>query len=94
MKTNRDAQLEALGDSTRRAIFEMLTREPLAVNELAAALPVTRPAVSHHLKVLADAGLLTVHRDGTRRIYAADPSGIEQLRASVELFWRDALRSF
>lgn len=91
MKTNQDAQLDALGDPTRRAIFEMLTREPLAVSELAAALPVSRPAVSQHLKVLADAGLLTVRRDGTRRIYAADPKGIAQLRAAVELFWRDAL---
>lgn len=94
MKTNRNAQLDALGDPTRRAIFEALTREPQAVGRLAATLPVSRPAVSQHLQVLADAGLVSVRREGTRRIYAADPSGIAQLRASVERFWRDALVAF
>ena len=94
MKANQQAPLDALGDPTRRAIFERLTREPLAVGELAEAFPISRPAVSQHLRVLADAGLLTVRRDGTRRIYAADPDGIAQLRASVEVFWRDALAAF
>lgn len=94
MKTNQQAQLDALGDPTRRAIFERLTHGPLAVGELADAFPISRPAVSQHLRVLADAGLLTVRRDGTRRIYAADPDGIARLRASVEIFWRDALVAF
>lgn len=94
MNANHNAQLDALGDPTRRAIFEALTRHPRAVGELADAFPISRPAVSQHLKVLADAGLLTVRRDGARRIYAADPSGIARLRADVERFWRDALVGF
>ncbi len=94
MKTDHAVQLDALGDSTRRAIFELLTREEHAVGELAAHFPISRPAVSQHLRVLVDAGLLTVRRDGTRRLYAADPEGIALLRASVEQFWRDALVAF
>lgn len=96
MKTNHkaDAQLDALGDPTRRAIFEALTRKPQAVGELAEALPVSRPAVSQHLKVLVASGLLTVRSEGTRRIYAADPSGIARLRADLERYWRDALVAF
>jgi DNA-binding transcriptional ArsR family regulator len=88
---NAGAQLDALGDSTRRAIFELVAHEPQAVGELAASLPISRPAVSQHLRVLKDAGLLSVRREGTRNIYSADPSGIAVLRASVERFWRDAL---
>jgi DNA-binding transcriptional ArsR family regulator len=94
VKTNQHPGLDALGDPTRRAIFEELLRKPQAVGELAEAFPVSRPAVSQHLKVLVASGLLTVRRDGTRRIYAADPSGIALLRADVERFWRDALASF
>ena len=96
MKTNAKAakQLDALGDPTRRAIFERIAKRPQAVGELADALPVSRPAVSQHVKVLKDAGLLTVSRDGTRNIYVADPSGIAVLRASIERFWRDALVAF
>jgi DNA-binding transcriptional ArsR family regulator len=89
-----DAQFEALGDSTRRAIFELVARSPRAVGELADALPISRPAVSQHLKVLKDAGLLSVRSEGTRNIYSADPDGLAILRASVERFWRDALVSF
>jgi DNA-binding transcriptional ArsR family regulator len=96
VKTNHSAgaQLDALGDPTRRAIFELIANEPHAVGDIADAFPISRPAVSQHLKVLKDAGLLTVRRDGTRNIYAADPSGIAILRASVERFWRDALVAF
>jgi DNA-binding transcriptional ArsR family regulator len=94
VKANASRQLDALGDPTRRAIFEALTREPMAVGELARAFPISRPAVSQHLRVLCEAGLLTVTRDGAKRIYAADPSGIARLRADVERFWRDALVSF
>ena len=96
MKTNHraDVQLDALGDPTRRAIFESLTRKAQAVGELAEALPVSRPAVSQHLKVLVEAGLLSVRRAGSRRIYTADPAGIARLRADVERYWRDALVAF
>ena len=94
MKPDTAVQLDALGDSTRRAIFEVLTRGERAVGDLADQFPISRPAVSQHLRVLADAGLLTVRRDGTRRLYAADPSGIAILAASVERFWRDALAAF
>ena len=93
MKTNDRAELDALGDPTRRAVFEELLRRPQSVGELAEAFPISRPAVSQHLKVLVNAGLLTVRQRGTRRIYAADPSGIARLRADVERFWRDALVS-
>jgi len=96
VKTNSKSarQLDALGDATRRAIFERIAKRPHSVGELASALPVSRPAVSQHLKVLKDAGLLSVRSDGARNIYAADPAGIAVLRASVERFWRDALVSF
>jgi len=94
VKTDHAAQLDALGEPTRRAIFELLTREEQAVGELATHFPISRPAVSQHLRVLVDAGLLTVRRDGSRRLYAADPDGIALLRASVEQFWRDALVAF
>lgn len=94
MKTDQNVQLDALGDPTRRAIFELLTREERAVGQLAERFPISRPAVSQHLRVLVEAGLLTVRRDGTRRLYAADPAGIAKLAASVERFWRDALVGF
>jgi DNA-binding transcriptional ArsR family regulator len=94
VKTNQYLGLEALGDPTRRAIFEELTRKPQPVGELAAAFPISRPAVSQHLKVLVASGLLSVRRDGTRRIYTPDPSGLARLRADVEHFWRNALVTF
>ena len=86
--------IDALGDPTRRAIFERLRAGPLAVGELAAGLPVTRPAVSQHLKVLREAGLVRDRRDGTRRIYRLDPSGLDDLRAYFEAFWEAALAEF
>jgi len=86
--------LGALGDPTRRAIFEELSDRPSAVGDLAELLPVSRPAVSQHLKVLKDAGLVTSHRDGNRNIYSLDPNGIGQLRAYLDRFWDCALTSF
>ena len=76
-----------LGDSTRRAIFERLATGPCSVGELAAELPVTRPAVSQHLRVLKDAGLVFDRPDGTRRLYQLDPDGVGALRAYVDQFW-------
>jgi DNA-binding transcriptional ArsR family regulator len=86
--------IEALGDPTRRAVFERLAGRPMAVGELAAGLPVSRPAVSQHLRVLKDAGLVSERRDGTRRIYGLEPSGVDELRRYVEQFWERALESF
>ncbi len=84
----------ALGDPTRRALFERLAERPRAVGELAAELPVSRPAVSQHLKVLKDAGLVVDQRAGTRRIYAVDPAGIGALRAELDRFWSKALTAY
>jgi DNA-binding transcriptional ArsR family regulator len=86
--------MDALGDPTRRAIFERLRRGPRAVGELAADLPVSRPAVSQHLRVLREAGLVTERRHGTRRIYRVDPAGLEALRSYFEAFWEEALAAF
>src|SRR3954447_11389356 len=84
----------ALADPTRRTIFERLAQHPSAVGELADALPVSRPAVSQHLKVLKDAGLVVDHADGTRRIYRLDPDGVDALRAYLDTFWNHALTAF
>jgi DNA-binding transcriptional ArsR family regulator len=84
----------ALGDPTRRAVFERLGSGPQAVSELAAGLPVSRPAVSQHLRVLREAGLVTEHREGTRRIYALAPRGVADLRSYFDKFWTQALDSF
>jgi DNA-binding transcriptional ArsR family regulator len=93
--TNANAQaLSALGDPTRRAIFERLGDRPSAVVDLAADLPVSRPAVSQHLRVLKEAGLVRDVQVGTRRIYSLDPEGIEALRDYLDRFWNTALRSF
>jgi DNA-binding transcriptional ArsR family regulator len=86
--------LDALGDPTRRAIFEALGQRPSAVVDLAERLPVSRPAVSQHLKVLKDAGLVRDERDGTRRIYSLDPRGLDELRDYLDRFWNTALQSF
>jgi DNA-binding transcriptional ArsR family regulator len=86
--------LDALGDGTRRAIFEYLAEEPSAVGDLAARLPVSRPAVSQHLKVLKAAGLVRHEQIGTRRIYSLDPSGLDGLRDYLERFWNVQLHSF
>jgi DNA-binding transcriptional ArsR family regulator len=86
--------LNALGDPTRRAIFEHIGDQPLAVVDLAALVPVSRPAVSQHLKVLKDAGLVRDQQVGTRRIYSLDPDGIEGLRDYLDRFWNTALHAF
>jgi DNA-binding transcriptional ArsR family regulator len=84
----------ALGDPTRRAIFEQLAERPRAVVELARELPVSRPAISQHLKVLKDARLVIDRPAGTRRIYRVDPTGVERLRADLDRFWSRALATF
>ena len=86
--------MNALGDPTRRAIFERLRRGPSAVGALATGLPVSRPAVSQHLRVLKDAGLVTERHEGTRRVYRVDPRGVAALRAYFDEFWNDALAAF
>ena len=84
----------ALADATRRTIFERLTERPQAVGELARDLPVSRPAVSQHLKVLKDAGLVVDRRAGKHRIYQVDREGIAALRADLERFWTKALAAY
>ncbi len=84
----------ALADPTRRAIFERLAARPQAVGELASGLPVSRPAVSQHLKVLKEAGLVNDRRDGNRRIYQANPDGVAALRAQLDRFWNQALAAY
>ena len=84
----------ALADDTRREIFERLSRRPLSVGELAALLPVTRPAVSQHLKVLKDAGLVDMRSEGTRNVYAVDPRGVAAMRTYLDKFWGNALTAF
>jgi DNA-binding transcriptional ArsR family regulator len=86
--------LAALGDPTRRTIFERLAEQPRAVGELAREMPVSRPAVSQHLKVLKDAGLVTDQAEGNRRIYQLDPAGIGALRAYLDQFWSRALTAY
>jgi DNA-binding transcriptional ArsR family regulator len=84
----------ALGDRTRLAIFKKLAERPSAVVELAAGLPVSRPAVSQHLKVLKDAGLVVDERAGNRRIYRVNPDGLRQLRADLDRFWNGTLAAY
>ena len=84
----------ALGDPTRRAIFERLASGPIPVGELARQLPVTRPAVSQHLRVLKEAGLVTDRRDGSRRLYEVDLDGVAAMRTYLESFWTDAPTAF
>jgi DNA-binding transcriptional ArsR family regulator len=88
------AGLEALGDATRMAIFQRLSSGPMAVGELAETLPVSRPAVSQHLKVLREAGLVLDAKDGTRRLYRLDPEGVARLRAHFDLVWEQAMSRF
>lgn len=92
--TNQLAGLATLGDSTRRAIFERLADRASAVGELADELPVSRPAVSQHLKVLKNAGLVIDRPQGTRRIYQVDPDGVAALRAYLDQFWNRSLAAF
>lgn len=89
-----DGAWNALGDRTRRAIVECLAERPQAVSELADALPISRPAVSQHLKVLKDAGLVTERAAGTRRIYRLNPTGVVALRDQLDMFWNRALTNY
>ena len=86
--------LDALADRTRRRVFESLRARPMTVGELAKLQPVSRPAVSQHLRVLETAGLVNVETQGKRRIYSVKPEGLEKLRAYLEGFWSDVLGAF
>ena len=86
--------LDALGDPRRRQIFELLQTGPMAVGELAANLPVSRPAVSQHLRVLKDAGLVRDRQEGTRRVYALDQAGLAEVRTWFDRMWDRALEAF
>jgi DNA-binding transcriptional ArsR family regulator len=86
--------LDALGDPTRRAVLELIRGGARAVGEIAGELPVSRPAVSQHLHVLKEAGLVRDRKDGTRRLYSVDPEGLEALRGYLEGFWGAALEAF
>src|SRR5688572_28196922 len=92
--TNHSAAFAALADPTRRAIFERLAARPSAVGELAEGLPVSRPAVSQHLKVLKEAGLVIDEPVGTRRIYRVNTDGVGRLRADLDRFWSSALAAY
>ena len=87
-------QLDALGDPTRRAILERLLQGPLPVGELARSFPVSRPAISQHLRILKHAHLVVDRPDGNRRLYELNPSGVEALRAYFDRFWDHALASY
>jgi DNA-binding transcriptional ArsR family regulator len=94
MNTAQHTQFFALGDPTRRAIVMRLRKGPSAVGELAREFPVSRPAISQHLRVLKRARLVTDRASGTRRVYALDPAGFDSLRDYFDRFWTDALDSF
>ena len=95
MNANYSTQLDALGDSTRRAILARLVKEgPLAVGELAREFPMSRPAISQHLRVLKRANLVTDHAEGARRLYAVNPEALASLRRYFERFWTEALVAF
>jgi DNA-binding transcriptional ArsR family regulator len=91
---NADRVFSALHDPTRRAVLERLRGGPSAVGEIAASLPVTRPAVSQHLKVLKEAGLVSDRSEGTKRIYYIDPNGLGAMRAWLDRFWDAALAAY
>jgi len=86
--------LDALGDWTRRQIFESLRAGPRSVGEIAAGVPVSRPAVSQHLRVLKEAGLVSDRKEGTRRLYRVEPQGLAQIRQYFDSFWGEALERF
>lgn len=94
MNTYQEAQLDALGDATRRAIVQRLLRGPLSVGRLAEEFPISRPAISQHLRVLKEAKLVSDEASGTRRIYRLDPQGFESVRAYFDQFWSIALAAF
>jgi DNA-binding transcriptional ArsR family regulator len=90
----QDAGLGLLGDPSRRAIFELLARRPGSVGELAQQLPITRPAVSQHLRVLKEGGLVVSRPEGTRRVYRINPVGVTAMRAYLDRIWEEALTAF
>ena len=92
--TNASAILAALGDPTRQAILDLLLEGPQPVGELAALLPVSRPAVSQHLKVLKEVGLVVDRQEGTRRVSRVDPTGLAPVRAYLDWFWTQAVVAF
>jgi DNA-binding transcriptional ArsR family regulator len=94
VETYGDGGLGLLGDPSRRAIFELLARRPSSVGELAELLPISRPAVSQHLRVLKDGGLVVSQPEGTRRVYRLNPHGVAALRAYLDRIWSDALTAF
>jgi len=94
VNTYQEAQLDALGDATRRAIVQRLLRGPLSVGRLAEEFPISRPAISQHLRVLKEAKLVSDEASGTRRIYRLDPQGFESVRAYFDQFWSIALAAF
>ena len=92
--TNQSLQFAALADPTRRKVFERLSRRALSVGEVADGLPVSRPAVSQHLKVLRHAGLVVMRSEGTRNVYQVNPRAIAEMRAYLDKFWENALAAF
>jgi DNA-binding transcriptional ArsR family regulator len=92
--SNYGKALQCLSDPTRRQVFERLRAGPRSVGSLARGLPVSRPAVSQHLKALKNAGLVTHRAEGTRHVYYIDPAGLGELRRWLDGFWTDALESF
>lgn len=94
MNTYHDLQLDALGDQTRRAILNRLLDGPVSVGELAEDFPVSRPAISQHLRILKEANLVVDRADGTRRLYEINPDGFESLRSYFDQYWGVALRAF
>ncbi len=94
MNTYQEAQLDALGDATRRAIVRRLLRGPESVGRLAEEFPVSRPAISQHLRILKEAKLVSDEASGTRRVYRLDPQGFESVRAYFDQFWSVALTAF
>jgi DNA-binding transcriptional ArsR family regulator len=92
--TNHSLQFAALADPTRRKVFERLSRRALSVRDIAAGLPVSRPAVSQHLKVLKDAGLVVMRSEGTRNVYQVNADAVQQMRAYLDRFWETAMAAF
>ena len=94
MNSYQEVQLDALGDATRRAILARLLNGPLPVGKLAGDFPVSRPAISQHLRILKEANLVTDHSQGTRRIYQINTQGFDSLREYFDQFWNHALAAF
>ncbi len=94
MTANEDGVIGLLGDPSRRAIFELLARRPSSVGEIADQLPISRPAVSQHLKVLKDGGLVASRPEGNRRVYSLNPHGVTALRTWLDGVWEHALANF